>query len=252
MPAKIFCKVLPIFSIGHVPPLAALAASVYATMLFPDDDQGLDRFACAQAIGLDWRARYEVGEIEDVLPIVRRDICTVLDFTRRLPFEKLAALRNEAIFAGQILKFVLLLDRDSRLVASVRKAVTLLVKYQPISSRTLMSRWESFKSVSHLWAAYNDYCSTLEQAGPEWEITAWLSFMKDPRPVLAIAEHYRGWAIQHAPKGSKAVRTLEANLTWSIPVQIGPLPKADFLNPQLLYVGLTPEARELLDRYRRN
>lgn len=244
-------QVLPFFEIGHVPELTALAASVYATMIFPQADQRLDRIACAQAICLDWRARYVRGNIEEELPIVRRELFAVLDLHRRHSFDNLTSFRDEGISAGSILKFVLVMDRDSEAGASVKKAVFLLSQLEPVSERTLMTRWSHFRDVSPLWAAYNDFCGSLQKVGPEWQITAWLSFMKDPRPVLAIAEHYRKWGAQHIPKGSTGNRTLDSQVTWRAPNQIGHLPEADFFNPQRLYVGLTPGARALLESYRR-
>jgi hypothetical protein len=243
-------RVLPFFKIEHVPKLTALAASVYATMLFPGDEQFTDRFACAQAICLDWRVRYAEGDIKEELSFVRGDLYSMLDFMLRFPTTKITSLRNHAMSAGQILKFVLLLDRDTNQSASVRKATELLNKFEPIENRTIMKRWTQFKVVSHLWAAYNDYRYALKRAGPEWKITAWLSYMKDPRPVLAIADHYRHWGTNHLPKGGKSARTLEGSQTWSMPENIGPLPQADFLNPQKLYVGLTPEVRSYLEQYK--
>ena len=252
MPTDGFCRVLPFFQINHVPPLTAFAASVYATMLFPNDEQGLDRLACAQAICLDWRARYnnDGKDVEDDLPVVRRELLSALDFIKRAPFDELMSLRKEAYSAGHILKFAFLLDMDTRTASSVGKAIALTVKYISVEKRTLMSRWAKFKGVAHLWAAYNDFSSALQQVGPEWEITAWLNFMKDPRPVLAIAKSYRDWAVLHTPSGSKRVPTLDSSSTWDIPANIG-LPMTDFFNRQLLYIGLTQEARELLDSYRK-
>src|SRR2546422_6749783 len=135
MPTEGCCRVLPFFTIEKVPQLTALAASVYATMLFPDDSQRLDRYACAQAICLDWRVRFEKGEIEEVLPVVRGELFTVLDFTRRIPFEKLISLKNEAASAAHVLKFALLLDIDTNTTSSVRKAMALTLKYVPVSER---------------------------------------------------------------------------------------------------------------------
>ncbi len=245
------CKVLPSFEILQVPELTALAASVYSTMLFPENDQGLDRIACAQTICLDWRARFAKGEIEEALPVVRRELFAVFEFAKRIPFQKLMSLKQEGTSAGEILTYVLLLDLDGRTAASVRKAVALMEKLETVGKRTLMSRWEKFKGVSHLWAAYSGSCSAFQKVGPDWSVAAWMNFMKDPRPVLATAEHYREWGAHHAPKGSRGVPTLEVESTWRTPPQIGPLPEAAFFNPQLLYMGLKPEARELLDRYRR-
>ena len=222
-------------------------------MLFPGDEQGLDRLACAQTICLDWRARYndDGKDVQDDLPVVRRELFSALDFIKRAPFDKLMSLRKEAWSAGHILKFALLLDMDTGTTSSVGKAMALTVKYFSVEKRTLMSRWAEFKGVAHLWAAYSDCCDALQQVGPEWQITAWLSFMKDPRPILAIAKSYRDWAILHTPSGSKGLPTLDRSSTWDIPEHIGPLPTAEFFNRQRLYIGLTPEARGLLDRYRR-
>ena len=244
------CRVLPWFEIAHVPKLTALAASVFATMLYPDEDQEKHRLACAQSICLDWRARWEGGDTEDELPVVRRELSAVLDFARRVPFDKLMSLGNEGILAGEILKFVLLMHLDPSQDASVKKAVALVVKFKPVSERKLTSLWAQFKSVSHLWAAYNEQCYRFQLVGPEWQMNVWLSSMKDPRPVLAIADHYRDWAINHVPNRSRDARTLESSQTWRIPKTMGPLPRDDFFNPQRLYEGLKPEARELLDRYR--
>ena len=251
MPTDGFCRVLPSFQINHVPPLTAFAASVYATMLFPSDEQGLDRLACAQALCLDWRARYSQENSEDVLPIARHELIAAFDLTRRVSFDKLMSLRNEACSAGHVLRFSLLLDMDTDTTSSVKKAMAITIKYVGVLDRTLTSRWAKFKSVAHLWAAYNDFSSALQHVGPEWKITAWLSFMKDPRPILAIAKSYRDWAVLHTPSGSKSVPTLDSSSTWDIPAHIGPLPTADFFNRQLLYIGLTQEARGLLDSYRR-
>ncbi len=243
-------KSLPFFVIEHVPKLTALAASVYSTMLFPDDGKHVDRFTCAQAICLDWRARYEDGGITDSLPIARGELFSIFNFLEKVPIQKLGSLSEEAISAGQVLKFVLLLDRDPRSAASVKKAVDLLSKYEPINARTLMNRWSQFKGVSHLWAAFNDFGSGFQSVNSDWRAARRFSFMKDPRPVLAIAEHYRNWGTHHESKGSKGVQTLIESQTWATPAQIGELPNEEFFDPQRLYVGLSIEAREFLERYR--
>jgi hypothetical protein len=236
---------LPFFQISHVPPLTALAASVYATMLFPGDEQRIDRLACAQALCLDWRARYSQENSEDVLPIARHELIAAFDLTRRVSFDKLMSLRNEAYSAGHVLKFALLLDVDSKTTSSIGKAVVLTHKFDPdVGPRTLKGRWAKFKGVAHLWAAYNDFSVVCQQA----EITAWSSFMKDPRIMLAIAKSYRDWAVLHTFSGSKSTSTLDSRSTWNIPENIA-LPVADFFNRQRLYTGLKPEVRELLDRY---
>ena len=254
MPTDSLCRVLPFFQISHVPPLTALAASVYATMLFPGDEQRLDRWACAQAICLDWRARYtsDGKDVEDALPVVRSELLSVLDFVKRVPFDKLMLLRNKAYSAGHVLKFSLLLDMDSDTTSSVGKAIALTIKHISVEKRTLMSRWAEFKAVAHLWAAYNDLCVDLQKVGPEWQSAAWTAFLKDPRPILAIAKSYRDWAVLHTPSGSKSVPTLDSRSTWDIPESIGPLPKQEFFNRQRLYSnGLTPDTRELLNTYRK-
>jgi hypothetical protein len=246
-------KVLPLYSVGHVPPLTALAASAYSTMLFPEDgdEEGLDRIACAQAICLDWRARFEGGSIQEELPVVRRELFAVLDFARRVPFQKLLSLRQEGMSAGEILTYVLLLDKDCGVDASVRRAVDLTEKFEPVGRRTLMSRWEKFKGVSHLWAAYEYTRAGFRMMPADGTDAAWFNFLKDPRPMLATAGHFRTWATQHVPRKGSVATTLEAASTWDTPSQIGPLPGAAFLDPELLYTGLKPEARELLERYRR-
>jgi hypothetical protein len=121
-------RVLPHFRISGVPPLTAFAASVYATMLLPSDEPGVNRYSCAQAICLDWRARYAPGDTEDVLPVVRRELFVTLDFIRQISFDKLMTLRKEAYSAGAVLKFALLLDRDQYTTSSLGKAVALTVK----------------------------------------------------------------------------------------------------------------------------
>lgn len=243
---------LPWFNLDQLPPLTAFAASVYATMHFPRCDEELNRFKYAQAIGLDWRARYAPGEAEESLPILRRELFGLLEFTKEFSQLKLQAKQTEGISAGYLLKYVLLLDRDTTVeVPSMKKAISLLVKYEPVSERTLQARWTAFNDVSHLWAALSDFRTALQKVGPEWELTAWLSFMKDPRPVVATAEHYRRWGTQHQLKGSRGYRTLDPATAWSVPASLGPLPSNDFLNPEQLYSGLTKEARELLERYRR-
>jgi hypothetical protein len=245
-------RVLPAFKLDQMPPLTAFAASIYATMLFPGTDEGLERYQYAQAIGLDWRARYGPGSVEEPLPVLRRELFTLLDFAKRFPHAQLAARQTEGISAGYLLKYVLLLDRDTTVeVASMKKAIALLVKVEPVSQRTLQTRWSAFQDVSHLWAALSDFRCNLQKVGPEWAITAWLAFMKDPRPVIATAEHYRHWGVQFQPKGSRGHRVLNSKTAWRTSEHGEPLPTQDFFNPELLYLGLTEETRELLERYRR-
>ena len=243
--------VVPIFAIGHLPELSALAASVYATMLFPEDDRAIDRLACAHAVGLDWRARNGTGDVQEAMPVVRHELVACLDFFRRTSYEDLMEQRNAALSVGQLLKLLLLLQKTENLDASLKKAVALLVKLEAVGDRTLMNRWARFKSVSHLWAAYNEYCIGFQNAGADWSTAAWHSFMTNPKPVLAIAQNFRAWAIQQVSKGNTAAPTLEAHLTWDIPDHIGALPNEAFFDPQQLYEGLTSEAKELLGRYRR-
>ena len=245
------CKVLPNFIIYGAPPLTAFAASIYATMLLPSDDPGVDRYSCAQAICLDWRVRYGPGNTEDLIPVVRRELLAALDFTRQISFDKLMTLRNEAYAAGLVLKFALLLDRDQYTTSSVGKAIALSVKYIAVERRTIQNRWAQFKDVAHLWAAYNDFSSALAQVGPEWQITAWLSFMKNPMPVLAIAKSYRDWGIRNTSGIKKSSSTLDELSTWDIPTDVAPLPKNEFFNRERLYEGLTEEARGLLQAYRK-
>ena len=245
------CKVLPNFRIYGVPPLTAFAASIYATMLLPSDEPGVERYACAQAICLDWRARYGPGNTEDVLPVVRRELFAALDFTRQISFDRLMTLRKEAYAAGLVLKFALLLDRDQYTTSSVGKAVALTVKYIAVERRTIQNRWAQFKEVAHLWAAYNDFSSALAEVGPEWQITAWLSFMKNPMPVLAIAKSYRDWGTRHTPGINKSLSTLDELSTWDIPTDVASLPENEFFSREQLYEGLTEEARGLLQAYRK-
>lgn len=245
------CRFLPWFKIEELPPLTALAASTFATMLFPDPSDQLVRYQCAQVIGLDWRARYGPGEVGEAMPVLRRDLFNLLEFLKRFPNSQLDSRQSEGISAGYLLKYTLLLDRDTTVaVASVKKAIALLVKYEPVSARTLHNRWRIYQDVSHLWAALSDFRSNLQKVSPEWAITAWLSFMSDPRPVLAIAEHYRRWGTAFQPKGGRD-HTVLGRTSWTTPAWVDPLPTPDFFNPELLYEGLSAEARELLERYRR-
>jgi hypothetical protein len=243
--------VVPTFAIGHLSELSALAASVYATMLFPEGDRAIDRFACAQLVGLDWRARIVTGNVQEAMPVLRHELVACLDFYRRTSYEDLMAQRNDALSAGQLLKLLLLLQKTDSLDASLKKAVSLMVKLEAVGDRTLMNRWARFKSVSHLWAAYNEYCIGFQTVSADWVTAAWHSFMTDPKPVLAIAQNFRAWAIAPVPKGNTAAPTLKANQTWAIPDHIGVLPNESFFAPQQLYEGLTSEAKELLGRYRR-
>lgn len=245
-------RFLPGFKIDQLPPPTAFAACTYATMLFPGDGEDLVRYQCAQAIGLDWRARYGPGEVDDPLPVLRKDLFTVLDFAKQFPYENLSARQAEGISAGYLLKYVLLLDRDTTIeVASIKKAIALLVKVEPIKERTLQHRWSVFQDVSHLWAALSDHRNSMQKVDPDWSVPSWISFMKDPLPVLAIAEHYRRWGTAFQPKGSRGHKVLSPDRAWQVPAYVGPLPPQSFFNPELLYQGLTAESRGFLERYRR-
>jgi hypothetical protein len=242
---------LPDFKISHVPQITGFAASVLATMSFPNDGQEIDRFTFAQAICMHWRVHHYEGSIEDDLPVRHRELFAVLGFQKRVSFTDLKLLWTSGTYAGNILKYVFLLDQGTTLQASVRKAVALMVKHSPVSSRTLMSQWAAHRNVSHLWSAYNEYCYGFQRVSAAWRTTAWNTFMDDPGPMLAIANHFRTWGIAHAPKGSKGMKTLDASKAWCIPNAFGKLPELDIFNPNRLYEGLTPETRELLERYRR-
>jgi hypothetical protein len=186
------------------------------------------------------------------MPVLKRDLFNLLEFSKHFPPEQLAARQIEGISAGSLLKFTLLLDKDTTIeVASMKKSIALLVKYEPVNERTLQSRWSNFRSVSHLWAALTDLRSNFQKLGSEGGVSAWLSFMQDPFPVLATAEHYSRWGVQFRPKGSRGHTVLDTCATWAVPEQAGPLPSQDFFNPELLYTGLTPEARAMLELYRR-
>ncbi|MCU0924593.1 MAG: hypothetical protein MUF44_00700 [Hydrogenophaga sp.] len=243
---------LPWYELDQLPPLTAFASSIFATMLFPGADQELERQQCAQSIGLDWRTRYGPDDVMAHMPILKRDLFNLLEFSKRFTREHLAAKQVEGVSAGYLLRFTLLLDKDTTIeVASMKKSIALLVKFEPVGARTLQSRWHDFRHVSHLWAALSDLRCRFQKISPTWGQDAWINFMRDPRPVLATAEHYRSWGINFQPKGSSGHHVLDTCETWAVPKHVGPLPSQDFFTPELLYAGLTTEAREMLESYRR-
>lgn len=152
-------NVLTDFEITQVPRPASFAASVFATMLFPEHGQEFARAQCARAVCLDWRARYAVAEESDaegkgVLEIDRQDLLIALNFGRAYSHERLSALAAEGYTSGTVLRNALLLDLEPATTSSIGKAKALTLKSVAIQERTLTGRWSKFKSVSHLWAAY--------------------------------------------------------------------------------------------------
>lgn len=226
-----------------------MACSLLATMIFPNDDEEPDRYKCARLASLHWRVFFEHADVYSPIPVVHHELYSVLQFLQETSFDKLKERFREGVSVGHLLKLIALLDRDSTTSASIERGIYLMTKLEPLGARTIKSRWRRYKNVAPYWAALNEFRYTFSQVAQDWQNGSWISFMKDPRPVLAIANNYRQWATRCVIPNTQGLTILQDATAWTCGGRFGELPTMEFLDPKKLYTGLQPGARELMERY---
>lgn len=261
-----------------VPDESRLAASIFATMLYPGSDDGdtRARWGASNVLGLGFRA-WRTGDttsasapLASELIASRLQIFAVLEFMKHSSLEAVYERWQQGLLAGRVLQALVLMNIAEPGTASLEQAFFLTEEFKqakvtsPLTKKvarsTIKAYWSKFRSVSHWWAAFGEFTGQLEDVTPTEDLqanskhmghVALESMLHEPGHVIVRATNYLRLAVQVVPKHSgKSVPVLPWYETWLPPVESLVAEWPDFLDPGKAYTGPSEEAKAILAEYR--
>lgn len=269
MTKRQFNTIVPVEEIG-IPLDTRVSSSIIARMLFPIDneEQNNKRIPTEHTAMLYHHSLF--GDADDVhrvdkLLASRKQLFQVFRFIELTSWREIWERRSLGIVAGDLLNLIVWMNIESPGQASLKKAQFLAAEsYRSGASglvrrrmgpRSIAKAWSEFRSVSHLWAGYIAYQTsvekTLKKHGNQGLLHrhVTLGIMENPRELIAYSINYLDSVCGYTPK-HRSSPIVDLQEVWLPPVQFVMQDQEDYLDPRKLYTGLDPKWKSFLANYK--
>jgi hypothetical protein len=268
----------PVVEADGVPPATQLAASAFATMLFPGDSEEelRKRWSLSHVLALGFRA-WRTGDLtldsqvlKSELIASRAQIFVALDFVRRCSWGEVIERWRRGLVVGDVLRLLIAMHKEEHGSASLERAYFALDKQhrrpdapsdrRRVGRTTIATYWAELRTVSHWWAGFADFTKdlkTLMERDPEPADStdvngiALESLLHSPDHIICRSRDYLRCVQAIAPKHSRDTDALLVwHDAWLAPIESIPADCPEFLDPEKSVAGLDEFMKGVLAGYR--